>query len=381
MAASADGNVLLYDAAADTFTVSRKVPAPLSGTYAASDAASFLAGNLLLNGALVPSPSWSGATSTAGFAFVDGLGVRLTGTAASGGMIDRVDLGTGDSIRPTRVAEQPLSQGSASAFTRSLAPLANRSTLIALSTSGFTALAWNFDAAVAPPSIERVGNAADLTNNFAPGSLITVFGANLNPTNIATQEIPLPTAIGQSCLTANGTAIPMLFASPGQINAQLPLRISGRVTMTLYTPGGISDDYYLNVVPAAPGIFLSGTAGPLTGIPVVVKASNQQLVTPSNPIHPGDDLTIYAAGLGATSPVVEAGNPAPSAPPALVVIATDVRLGDVPLAVSYAGMAPGQIGVYQVNVRAPDHPPSGVDVPLTITQAGVTASVAVRVVE
>ena len=381
MAASADGNVLLYEAASDTFTVSRKLPSVLSGTYAASDSGLFLAGSLLLNGALVPSPSWNSATPTAGFAFVDGLGLRLGGTAVSGGMIDRVDLGTGNSIRPTRLAEQPLSSGSASAFIRSLAALTNRSTLIALSASGLTALAWNFDVAVAPPVMQSIGNAADLTNHFAPGSLITVFGSNLNPTNIATQEIPLPTAIGQSCLTANGTAIPMLFVSPGQINAQLPLHISGRVTMTLYTPGGISDDYYLNVVPTAPGIFLSGTAGPLTGIPLVIKASNQQLVTPSNPIHAGDDVTIYAAGLGPTSPIVEAGSPAPSAPPALVTIAIDVRLDGAPLAVSYAGMAPGQIGVYQINARAPDHPPAGVEVPLTITQGGLTASVGVRVVD
>ena len=215
---------------------------------------------------------------------------------------------------------------------------------------------------------------------MAPGSLVTVFGTNLSPTNLATREIPLPTAIGQSCLTVNGTAIPMLFVSPGQINAQLPLHLSGRVPMTLYTPGGISDDYYLNLQLAAPAIFLSGTAGPLTGIPVVVKASNQQLVTPSNPVHGGDDLVIYAAGLGATSPLIEAGNPAPASPPALVTIAPDVRLGGVPLAVSYAGLAPGMIGVYQINVRAPDHVAGGDDVPLTIAQAGASASVSVRVV-
>ena len=380
MAAEADGNVLLYQAASDTFTVSRKLAAPLSGTYAASDSGAFFAGNLLLNGSLVPSPTWDSSAAASGFAFVDGLGVRLSGTATPGGTIERVDLGSGDRIRPTRVAEQPLAPGTSSAFVRSLAPLANRNTLIALSVSGFTALSWDFDSAVSPPVIQRVGNAADLSSQVAPGSLVTVFGTNLSPTNLATREIPLPTAIGQSCLTVNGTAIPMLFVSPGQINAQLPLHLSGRVPMTLYTPGGISDDYYLNLQLAAPAIFLSGTAGPLTGIPVVVKASNQQLVTPSNPVHGGDDLVIYAAGLGATSPLIEAGNPAPASPPALVTIAPDVRLGGVPLAVSYAGLAPGMIGVYQINVRAPDHVAGGDDVPLTIAQAGASASVSVRVV-
>jgi len=151
--------------------------------------------------------------------------------------------------------------------------------------------------------------------------------------------------------------------------------------MTLYTPGGISDDYYLNIQPAAPGIFLSGTAGPLTGIPVVLKAASQTLVTPSNPIHGGDDLTIYATGLGVTSPLVEAGNPAPSAPPALANIAPAVHLGAIPVAVSFAGLAPGQVGVFQINLKVPAHPPSGADVPLSISQAGVTTAVGVRVVD
>lgn len=384
MAASADGNVMLYDAGADAVVISRKLPAALSGAFAASGSGLFVAGNTLLNSSLVPVETWTGADFPSGFAFVDSQGIRLTGpplATPTGGTIARVDLGTGAAIRPTRVSEQPLSSGSRSVFTRTLAPLANRNAMIALTVSGFTTLAWNFDEAVVPPSITRVVNAADLTAGVAPGSLISVIGTNLNPTNVATQAIPLPTAIGESCLTVNGSAIPMFFASPAQINAQLPVHITGRVAMTLYTPGGVSDDYLLNLQPAAPAIFHSGTAGPLSAIPVVVKAANQQLVTPSNPIHFGDEITIYATGLGATSPEVEAGDPAPSSPLAVAVLGPDVQLGGVPLAVSYAGLAPGQVGVYQINARAPAKTPVGTDVPLTVTQGGVAATVGVRVVD
>jgi len=262
-----------------------------------------------------------------------------------------------------------------------LAPLANRNALIALTVSGFTAMAWNYDAATVPPAIGRIVNAADLTSNLAAGSLISVFGSNLNPVNMATQEVPLPTAIGESCLTANGSAVPMMFASPGQVNAQLPLHLGGSVVMTLYTPGGVSDDYYVNLLPLAPAIFLSGTAGPLTGIPVVVKDSNQQLVTGSNPIRSDDAISIYATGLGPTSPEVAAGMLSPASPLAAALQAPDVRLGGVPLQVGYAGLAPGQIGVYQINARAPAKAQSGIQVPLTVSQGGVTASILVRVVE
>jgi uncharacterized protein (TIGR03437 family) len=134
-----------------------------------------------------------------------------------------------------------------------------------------------------PPSIASVVNAADLTSAVAPGGLISVFGSNLSPTNVAISEIPLPTALGQTCLSVNGAAIPMLYASPSQINAQLPLQLARQATLTLYTPGGESDDYYLNLQSVAPAIFKSGVAGPITGIPVIVKASNQQLVNAREP--------------------------------------------------------------------------------------------------
>ena len=241
LAVSADGNVFLYDAGANSFTVSRKIAPALAGAYAASGDGQFAAGNYLLNASLVPTATWSGSAFSSGFAFLNGQGLRLTGPqSASGasGVLARVDLAAGSLIRPTGVAEQPMASAGSSVFTRTLAPLANGNAMIALTISGFTALAWNFDAAVVAPSISNIVNAASLGSPVAPGSLISVFGNNLSPTSIATSEIPLPTAIGQSCLTANGYAIPMLFASPQKINAQLPLYLEGRVTMTLYTPGG-----------------------------------------------------------------------------------------------------------------------------------------------
>ncbi|HLK67127.1 MAG TPA: hypothetical protein VKU19_27020 [Bryobacteraceae bacterium] len=383
LAVSADGNLLLYDAAAGTFTVSRKLPTSVAGAVAASDSGQFVAGNNLLNSALKPVETWTGSDFPSGFAFVDGLGVRLTGpagTTVADGSIERIDLANSSMPLPTRVAEQPLIGGGISVLTRTVAPLANRNTLIALTTSGFTALPWQFDTAVAPPAITQVVNAADLTANFAPGSLIAVFGTNLNPTNMVSSQIPLPTALGESCLTLAGTALPMSFASPGQINAQLPLHVTGLVPLTLYTPGGVSDDFYVNLTPTAPAIFQSGTAGPLTGIPLVIKVSNAQLITPTNPIHPSDEISIYATGLGATSPEVAVGTAAPSNPLAAAVAVPDVRLGNLSMNVSYAGLAPGLVGVFQINARAPAKAPSGTEVPLTVSQGGVTTSVNVRVV-
>jgi uncharacterized protein (TIGR03437 family) len=199
--------------------------------------------------------------------------------------------------------------------------------------------------------------------------------------NIATRELPLPTALGESCLTVNGVPSPMLLVSSSQINAQLPFNVDGNSTMVLRTPGGVSDNFNFTILPAAPSIFHSGTAGPQSGLPTVVRAGNGELVTPTNPIHPDDQILIYATGLGRTSPSVEAGIPAPSDPLPLVLIEPQVTLGGVSLPLSYAGLAPGQVGVYQINAAVPFGVPLGMSVPLTISQGGSSTTLAVRVVK
>jgi uncharacterized protein (TIGR03437 family) len=64
-----------------------------------------------------------------------------------------------------------------------------------------------------------------------------------------------------------------------------------------------------------------------------------------------------------------------------VAIPPRVTLGGVEVQVLFAGLAPGQIGVYQVNVKVYDNVPVGFSLPLQISQGGNSTSVSVRVVE
>ncbi len=383
MAAQADGYLLLYDATADTFTISRRDSETLAGAYAASGYGWFVVDNLLLNSSLVPVSSFgkTGGT-TSGFAVFDQAGFLTTAaTAASPGVIQRLDLGSGSGYAPTRMTEAPVLGTPGAPFTRTLGVLASRSALISLTTSGFTALSWDFDAFTVPPSISQVVNAADFRAPLAPGGLMAVFGSRLSPTNAASSEMPLPRALGESCLLVNGAAVPMLFASPGQINAQMPFEASGNVTLVLYTPGGVSGTYHTQLSPTAPSVFMSGTAGPLTGLPTVVRAANGQLVTAANPIRRGDTVVAYLTGMGRTWPVVESGAPAPYHPLAEVVETPVVTLGGFELPVAYAGLTPGLVGVNQINVRVPSYAPTGMSVPLVIQQGGAATSLPVRVIE
>jgi uncharacterized protein (TIGR03437 family) len=381
--ASPDGNVMLYDANADTFIASRQDFTSLGGAYAASSYGTYVVGNNLLNSSLVPQATLESASgSPAGFAFVDQWGLRTTTPAlTSPGIIQHVVPTVSLSQNPTRMVEAPLFGSVLQPFIRSLAPLADRSAVISLSVSGFTVLPWSYDAAVAPPKISSVVNAADGTLPIAPGGLISIYGQQMSPVNMATKEMPLPTALGESCLTVNGIPVPMLFVSPNQINGQLPFNVDGSATMTLHTPGGVSDNFYLSILPAAPSIFRSGTAGPTTGLATVVRADNNELVTPTNPIHPNDTVVIYATGLGRTSPAIDSGQPAPSDPLPYAIISPTVTLGGVSLAVLYAGLVPGEVGVYQINAAIPGGVPQGMDIPLVINQGGSSTSLSVRVVK
>ena len=384
LAVEADGNVLLYNSNQDTFTISRKDTTSLSGAYAASSFDQYVAGNTLLNASLVPVRQFETATGlSSGFSFVDQSALRLTSpNASSPGIIQRVDLQTGAGTGVTRTAEAPLLSDTKTnfVFTRTLAPLTSRNAIVTLTTAGFTVLPWNFDAAVAPPQIDRVVNAADFSQPIAPGGLVTIFGSNLSPISQGNSAGNATTSLADSCLQVNGLGVPVLFVSPTQINGQLP-NFDGNTTLVVYTPGGVSDNFNLTILPTAPSVFQIASAGPDGSNAAILRASNNQLVTASNPVHRTDTIVIYATGLGRTNPDIPAGTPAPVDTLAAVVIPPVVTIGGIPVAVEFAGLTPGQIGVYQINVRVNGRVPLGLSVPLVISQGIGSTSISVRVVE
>jgi len=382
--ASASGATMLYDANAGTFTASRKDFPSLSGAYAASNFNQFVVGTNFLDSSLVPQGTiLSGGTSSSGFSFVNQTGYYVSGSTSSNpGTIEQVNMTTGNAIQPTATVEAPIlgpTNGS-SVFTRSLAPLPTQTSIIVLTTSGFSVLPWTYAASVAPPQISAIVSAADSKSPAAPGGLVTVYGSNLSPTNLATSQIPVPTALANSCITVNGQPIPLIFVSPTQVNAQMPFQAVGAETVVVHTPGGTSGNFNLVVQPNSPAVFLSGVAGPETNLPTIIRLANNQLATDSNPIHPGDELVIYLTGLGQTNPAGTTGYPAPGSPLSNALTATAVTLGGMNLPVTYAGLAPGEVGVYQMNVSVPGGTPTGISLPLTINQGTGTVTVPMRVV-
>jgi uncharacterized protein (TIGR03437 family) len=112
----------------------------------------------------------------------------------------------------------------------------------------------------------------------------------------------------------------------------------------------------------------------------VIRNDNGELIDPTNPIHPNQSLTIYLTGMGTTAPLPDLGAMAPLSPLALVDAPPTVTLGSASLNVIFAGLTPGEVGVYQINVQVPAHVQEGTSVPLTIMQGGSSTSLPVRVV-
>ena len=394
----ADGTVALYEAQSDTFVASRHDLSLLSGAYAALSDDLFAVDVNVLNKAIVPIGQVDDAGGiSSGVATAQNLGLFVSAPPGShSGIIERFDLAQLTAISPVRTVETPfLATAFTTApigqigqtilpFSRTLAPLPNGQSIVLLSTSGFTALPWKYDAAaaVAAPAVTAVESAADGSPAVAPGGLISIYGTGLSASSEGASQVPLPGTLGSTCVSVNNESLPLLYVSPTQINAQLPFDVTGDGALIVRASGGMSVPFTFTVFPAAPAIFRSGAAGALTGLATVLRAGdNYSLVTLSNPIHPKDILVVFATGMGLTSPEPAAGDAAPSNPLALVTEAPIVTLGGAALDVLYAGLAPGEVGVYQVNAAVPWWAPQGMQLPLTITQGGQSTTVQVRVVK
>ncbi|MFM2125918.1 MAG: hypothetical protein RL328_2369, partial [Acidobacteriota bacterium] len=380
--ASADGSVLLYDAALDTFTVSRKDLAGLTGPYAASTSGDYVIGNRIFNPSLVPvrtiTPTTGGAS---GFTFVARNGFFASAETQSGpGILSRVNAADGVALQPTRTAEAPLLPTTNDPFTRTAAVLNTRGTILLLTQSGIEVLPADYDAAVTAPKILSVVSAADGVSSVAPGGLFTIWGSNLSAANLAANALPLPTVLGDSCLTVNDQPTPLLFVSPGQVNAQMSYQNTGAVKLAMHTPSGVSPVFDLTVKSSAPSVFRAAVA-PGEVFPTIVRTANNLMATDSNPIRRNEVIVIYLTGLGGVTNGVTAGQAAPGNPPAQTLQQPEVTIGGVGAPVLFSGLTPGLVGLYQINLTVPGSAPKGLGIPLTIVQGGVTHTVNVRVVE
>jgi uncharacterized protein (TIGR03437 family) len=174
--------------------------------------------------------------------------------------------------------------------------------------------------------------------------------------------------------------MPLFNVSASQITAQMPFTIAGDALIVVRTPGGISSTFTSSVKSFAPAIFHSGQAGDQTGLATIVRLKNGELATFTNPIHPDEMISIYLTGMALTSPLPGLGIGAPSDPLAVVMTQPAVTLNGLNLPILFAGLVPGEVGVYQIDAYVPKNIQSASDAALIVTQGGSSTQLSLRVV-
>jgi uncharacterized protein (TIGR03437 family) len=221
------------------------------------------------------------------------------------------------------------------------------------------------------------------TNSFAvglsPGMFVSLYGSQLaaNPVLAST---PLPTTLGGVSVLVNGTAAPLDYVSATQINFVVPWEIAGSEA-EIAVVGATTSNTVTVSIQTAPQIFTVNQAG--SGQGAVLISGTPTIAAPtgafpgSRPAARGEYISIYAAGLGAVQnpPVdgaVAAGlSPTTTQPTVSVGCLTSSKILTFCNApVQFSGLAPGFVGLYQVNVQIPADAMSGSVVPLQINFAG-----------
>ena len=200
----------------------------------------------------------------------------------------------------------------------------------------------------APGNVALAVNAASYNTAVAPGSLIAIFGANLAQGTAGALQVPLPISLADTNVTVNGVRAPLLYASPGQINGQIPNSTAvGTGTIVVTSSGVSSAPVSLQVAAVAPQIFIASATR--------ILALNQDgsVNGTANPAPSGSIVTIFLTGQGTL--------PSPAA-----------SIGNLPATLLYAGKAPGTQGVAQMNMRVPVLAPG--DYPLVVTVGGVASN-------
>ena len=234
------------------------------------------------------------------------------------------------------------------------------------------------------PLISEVSNGAGLSHNFAPGSLITVYGRDLGPTDPQITHLnsgqPVPCSSAGTRLLVNGIESPLLYVHCNQINGMLPFALAGqrRVEVRVDCHGMLSDPVMIDVDDAAPVLFTLDGSG--RGQGAFVNQSGT-LNSANSPATRGSVLLLYGAGGGLTDiPTAEQTLVHPDIHP--LRNSVTAWIGGVQADVEFAGQAPNMApGMMQINVRIPIEVTPGSAVPVVLriggafSQQGVTAAI------
>ncbi|HYW46725.1 MAG TPA: hypothetical protein VE959_27915 [Bryobacteraceae bacterium] len=206
-------------------------------------------------------------------------------------------------------------------------------------------------------------------SNCDPKVRASYLGANTANAADLPNPLPLPTALGDVLVLFNGVPVPLYYVSPSQINFYVPMGAPTSGTADVVVEQASTGRIYANgpvaMNTSSPAILLQT----FTGTDRAASVTNQDFSvnTPTNPASRCSVITIYATGQGFVPNAPPDGSPATSSPLLTTPSVPRVNFGGLftdqyPKAtcdpapdqfVQFSGLAPGYVGLWQINVFIP----------------------------
>jgi uncharacterized protein (TIGR03437 family) len=227
----------------------------------------------------------------------------------------------------------------------------------------------------APRLTGTVNTYSRLADGVVAGSLATVTGVNLGPgvpiAGTADERGVVPAVLAGVEVRFDGIAAPVVSASRGQIDVQVPFELFGRSsTRVAATSFGFASDT-IEIPLAAVRPALRTADGNGSGA-VVARNADGTSNREDNAAERGSEVTLFVTGHGDLAPSLATGQTGPQESPPLVPAEVSVTIGGSPATLVSAGAAPGELGIIQVKALVPNEIDTG-SVPVDVAIGGVSS--------
>jgi uncharacterized protein (TIGR03437 family) len=305
--------------------------------------------------------------ASVGFKLTDGSGIPVSGAAVTWTARPRGSVTFSNSASTTNAYGIALTD----------ITVAQAGNVAVVATAGgqtftFSGFGWS------QPTISSGGvvNGGSFQSPVAPGSYVTIFGANLSGFTDSNTHPILPLSLDGVTVSFDVPSASLsypgrlVFVSPGQVNIQVPWELQGQSSAQVKVT--IDDFIFGNLVTAT----LSDAAPAFFENNGVADALDQgfNIITSSNPAVRGQAIQLYMNGLGPCNNQPNSGEPASGDPNKLATTKTTpiVMIGGQQAQVLFSGLAPGFPGLYQINVVVPSGISTG-SVPVTVAVGSQTS--------
>jgi uncharacterized protein (TIGR03437 family) len=221
--------------------------------------------------------------------------------------------------------------------------------------------------------------ATGVAGPVTPNCWVTIYGTNLSATTRAWTDGDfvdgqIPFALDGVSVVLTQFGAPRLayvgYVSATQVNFLLPSDTTiTATTVAVKNPAGITTSAPLTLQ-ALPGELFTSD-----GKTVLATHASGALLGKSSPAVPGETISLFGTGMGATSPALIPGQVPTAASPLATL--PKVTIGGTAATVAAGVVVPGSAGVYQLRVQVPADAANG-DLPVVV-QSGTSNSAAATI--